>query len=227
MKSVNEALYALKQGKFVLVHDFEDREDETDLLIAAELTTAKSVATMRSDAGGLICVAVDGTLAGRIGLPFMVDVYESAKEKFPLLPKVVLNDIRYDYKSAFSLTVNHRKTFTGIPDNDRALTISELGKFCRMIPADVATEFGKVFRSPGHVHLLISSDLSKRNGHTELSTALLKMAGLTPVAAICEMLDARTHEALKKPDAIKYAEKHGLIYLEGSEVKEAYENRNR
>jgi 3,4-dihydroxy 2-butanone 4-phosphate synthase len=53
------------------------------------------------------------------------------------------------------------------------------------------------------------------------------MAGLTPVAAICEMLDERTHEALRKPDAIKYAKKHGLIYLEGSEVKEAYENRDR
>lgn len=227
MKNVNEALDALRRGEFVLVHDFEDREDETDLMIAAEFVTAKSVATMRVDAGGLICAAMDWPLAEKIGLPFMVDVYDSAKDKFPLIPKVMLNDIRYDYKSAFSLTVNHRKTYTGIPDNDRALTISELGKFCGEIRSDAATAFGKAFRSPGHVHLLISSDLSKRNGHTELSTALLKMANLTPVAAICEMLDSRTHEALKRTEALKYAKKHGLIYLKGDEVKEAYENRDR
>ncbi len=224
MEKVDAALEALRKGEFVLVHDFEDREDETDLVVAAEFVEPKHVSAMRNDAGGLICVAVDRPFAEKIGLPFMVDVFSEAEEKFPLLSKVALNDIRYDYKSAFSLTVNHRKTYTGIPDNDRALTIKELGKFCRSMPSDPLEEFGRRFRSPGHVHLLISSDLSKRRGHTELSTALLKMAGLTPVSVVCEMLDSRTHEALRKPDAVKYAKKHDLIFLSGEEVTSAYEN---
>lgn len=224
MKKVAEAIQALKRGEFVLVHDFEDREDETDFVMAAEFTKPENVEVMRRFGGGLICVAVDRPLAEAVGLPFMVEVYSEASKRFPILSNLVFNDIRYDYKSAFSLTVNHRRTYTGIPDKDRALTIRELGLFWRDMPSDPLTEFGRRFRSPGHVHLLISSDLSNRSGHTELSTSLLKMADLTPAAVICEMLDSRTHEALRLGDAIKYAEKHNLILLSGEEVKEAYED---
>ncbi|MBN2014502.1 MAG: 3,4-dihydroxy-2-butanone-4-phosphate synthase [Candidatus Altiarchaeota archaeon] len=223
MSRLDDALEDLRRGRFVLVHDFESREDEIDLVVAAEFVKPKHVARMRTDAGGLICLAVDGELAEKIGLPFMVDVYRSTMDNFPLLTHLMPNDIKYDNRSSFSLTINHRKTYTGIPDIDRALTIQELGAFCRNLPENTGEAFGEKFRSPGHVHLLISSDLKNRLGHTELSTALLRMAGLTPVAAICEMLDSWTHHALLKTAAIKYAKEHNLILLDGNEVKKAYE----
>ncbi|MEA3255153.1 MAG: 3,4-dihydroxy-2-butanone-4-phosphate synthase, partial [Candidatus Altiarchaeota archaeon] len=69
---------------------------------------------------------------------------------------------------------------------------------------------------------LISSGLKNREGHTELSTALLKIAGLTPVAVICEMLDGRTHKALSREDAMSYARRNNLGFLEVDEIKEAY-----
>lgn len=227
MSKLDDALEDLRRGRFVLVHDFDSREDEVDMVVAAEFVRPKHVVRMRNDAGGLICLAVDGRIAEKIGLPFMVDVYGSTRDSFPLMKYLMPDDIRYDSRSSFSLTINHRETYTGIPDIDRAYTIQELGVFCRNLPENTGEEFGGKFRSPGHVHLLISSDLRNRGGHTELSTALMKMAELTPVAAICEMLDSWTHHALLKTAAIKYAKEHNLILLDGSEVKRAYEDWSR
>jgi 3,4-dihydroxy 2-butanone 4-phosphate synthase len=224
--NVYDAIKELRKGNFILIHDSDGREDETDMVVAAEFITPVHVAQMRVDGGGLICLAVDGYISDKLGLPFTVDIYALAKSRFPVLRYLTPDDIPYDEKSSFSVSVNHRETFTGIPDLDRALTIRRFGELCSNLPEDAGLEFGRGFRSPGHVHLLISSGIELREGHTELSTALLEMAGLTPVAAICEMLDSETFKARSRTDAIKYAKKHNLVFLEGGDLKKEYENRH-
>ena len=220
-----ETVYGeLKKGNFILLHDSEKREDETDMIILGEHVKPEHVARMRKEAGGLICAAYGTDAAERIGLPFMANVLMEAEGKYPLLKKMRGEDIKYDKKSAFSLTVNHRKTFTGISDIDRALTISVLGAFCRDLgkEKDPASVFGSKFRSPGHVHLLISSGLENRQGHTELACAIAEMGGLTQCVVVCEMMDDRTHRSLTLKDAKAYAKKNGLALLEGKRVIEEY-----
>ena len=224
MEEMENVFKQLKKGKFILLHDSENREDETDMVILSEHVKPEHIAKMRIDAGGLICAAVGNTVAEAIALPFMADVLTEAENKYPLLKKMRGEDIKYDKKSAFSLTVNHRKTFTGISDVDRALTISELGFFCRDIKVikDPATVFGSKFRSPGHIALLISSGLANRQGHTELTCAIAEMGGLTPSVVLCEMMDGKTHKSLTLKDARTYAKKKGLALLEGKRVIEEY-----
>jgi 3,4-dihydroxy 2-butanone 4-phosphate synthase len=185
------------------------------LTIAAEKIKPSDVAMMRSDGGGLICVALSKEIARKLELPFIQDVYKNSKMK--IFHALKADDIPYDEKSAFSLTINHRKTFTGITDKDRALTISKFGKLAHK-PS--LKEFGSNFRTPGHVHLLISSGIENRFGHTELSTALLELAGLKPVAAICEMMDAKTKKALSLRKAKDYARKNNLTLVDTKEILE-------
>jgi len=223
--SVDEALGALRNGSFVLIHDAASRENETDLVILAEKVKPRHVALMRADAGGLICVALHPRIARNVGLPYMTEVYGAAASKFKALAVTKPDDIPYDERSAFSISVNHRMTYTGITDADRALTISELGILGRQsFDKQMIEEFGQKFRSPGHVPLLRAAEgtVLKRRGHTELACALAEMAGVTPVLAICEMLDSRTSKALSRRAAIEYAEKRGLVHLDGAEVVDEY-----
>lgn len=226
---IRKALESLKKGKFVFVYDADGREEETDFVAASEFVNPEKIKNMRKNGGGLICTTVYHPIAKKIGLPFLVEMFDKISSSYKILKALKANDIPYDSKSSFSLTVNHRKTFTGITDVDRALTISEFAKMIKkywdMDNGMLIHEFGKNFRSPGHVHLLCTSKelLKSRKGHTELSTALLLMAGLTPSATICEMIgdDGR---ALPKNEAKKYAEKNGLVFLEGKEILEAWES---
>lgn len=228
--SLERAAKALSGGKFVLLHDSDGRENEVDMLLAAEFVCPKHVATLRQDAGGLICVAVHPTIAENFGLPYLTEIYGAASPKFGILAKIKPDDIPYDERSAFSLAVNHRRTFTGITDTDRALTIQELGRLgARAFDGSVLEEFGRNFRSPGHVPLLRAADglLDERRGHTELSVALAELAGVTPVVTICEMLDARTNRALTREAATEYAKKHGLVILDGSDVTTEFKGRKK
>lgn len=229
MTDLDKALADLKRGRFVLVHDSKKRENETDMVIAAEYVKPAHVAVMRRDAGGLVCVAVGKDAAKRIGLPYLSDVLNLAQIKYSVIEYMEAHDIRYDKRSAFSLSVNHRKTFTGISDNDRALTIRELGRFfsravksASAIP-EMQKEFGSLFRAEGHVHLLKSSGLENRLGHTELCTQLMEMAGCSPAAAICEMIDSKAHKALTGKEVEKYAKKNRMTVLEGEDIVERWQ----
>ncbi len=230
MDMIEDAINALKKGKFILIHDSEGREDETDFVINAEFTKPEDIAKMRIHGGGLICLSVGRELSESLELPFIADVYGVASSKFSILKYLKANDIPYDEKSSFSLSINHRKTFTGISDDDRALTISEFGKFCSNLnnynEKNITKEFGSRFRSPGHVFLLKSSGLDKREGHTELATALHEIGNLTPAAAICEMLDNKTHKSLSREKAIKYAKENNIIFLETNEIIRRYNKNN-
>ena len=134
MDKIGEAQAALRSGKFVLVFDSDSREAETDMMIASEHVTFESVRTLRKEAGGLICTTAPAEVSRKLDLPFLAELFAESYGKHPVLKGLAPNDLPYDTKSAFSLTINHRHTFTGIPDRDRALTISEFAKLGKAYP---------------------------------------------------------------------------------------------
>jgi 3,4-dihydroxy 2-butanone 4-phosphate synthase len=217
---IDEALAALRDGRFILLYDFDDREGETDFAIRADAVTPAHLRQMRKDGGGLICCAVPHEAAELLHLPFAHDVLEAAG--------VGVRDhvIPYDRKnrSSFSLWVNHASTFTGITDNDRATTINAIADQVRGALAGEETRFFDEFRLPGHVPILRGAEglLARRCGQTELSLALAAMAGITPAIVVCEMLDDESGKALRKAAARAYGEAHGLPFLEGREVADRW-----
>jgi 3,4-dihydroxy-2-butanone 4-phosphate synthase (EC 4.1.2.-) len=130
-ENVTRALQDLRDGKIILIYDADNRERETDMVIASEKVTPEIIRTMRKDAGGLICTTVHNDIRELIEIPYLADVFSDISDRYPIFSQLSPNDIPYDTKSAFSITINHRNTFTGITDRDRALTISEFAKFAK------------------------------------------------------------------------------------------------
>jgi 3,4-dihydroxy 2-butanone 4-phosphate synthase len=217
---IEAAIAALRRGDIILLYDFDEREGETDFAIRSDAVTPRHILQMRKDGGGLICTAVHPESARRLGLPFAYDILQNTE----FVEKT--GEIPYDRKnhSSFSLWVNHRDTFTGITDNDRAHTITKIAEQVMRSLNGGGQDFCREFRSPGHVPLLRAAEklLDQRRGQTELSIALAEMAGITPAVTICEMLDDQTGNALSKEDAIAYAERHGLVFIEGKEIMERW-----
>ncbi|MFN4133825.1 MAG: 3,4-dihydroxy-2-butanone-4-phosphate synthase, partial [Candidatus Hadarchaeales archaeon] len=142
--SLEEAIKDLRAGKFILVHDFAERENEVDLVVLAEKVKPEQIMQMRRDGGGLICTAVHPTIAENFGLPYLTEIFEAVRQEFKILGLSKADDIPYDERSSFSISVNHRKTFTGITDRDRALTIGELGRLGgRALREPVMDDFGR------------------------------------------------------------------------------------
>ena len=229
MSPLQQAQQALRAGQIVLLYDADGREEETDMVVASQHATAEHLRTLRTDAGGLVCTTLAPEHHRLLGLPWLSDLLARAAADHPALARLVPDDIQYDAsKPAFGLTINHRATYTGITDADRALTISELATFLADAEgkdaAVVAQEFGASFRAPGHVTLLNGQDagLGARQGHTELSIELLRQADLVPSATICEMLGSDGN-ALPRAEAEAYAQAHGLVFLTGADVVEAWE----
>jgi len=214
--TLDRVVAAFRAGEPVLVHDADDREGETDLLYPASAVTPATVARMRNDGGGLVFVALTAPVADRFDLPFL---HESIDH-----PANDHSDLGYDARPSFSLTVNHRDGFTGVTDDDRALTIRRLGEASGDESYGVDA-FADEFRTPGHVHLLRGAPglLAERRGHTELGLALAAAAGVAPAIAGCEMLDDETGGALSTADARAYAHRHGLPFVEGTAVVQALE----
>ena len=227
MADLEQALDALRRGAFVLIYDGDGREEETDLAIASEFVTPAAIRTLRKEAGGLICTTLSGEVRARLGLPFMAEVLRRAGDAYPILGALSTEDMKYDRHSAFSISVNHRDTFTGVTDVDRATTIARIATIAREAMRRengwAAHVFADEFRSPGHVPLLNATQplLEERRGHTELTTALMLMAGLAPSATICEMM-ADDGRALSKEDAKAYARERNLVFLEGQDIVRAW-----
>jgi len=212
--AVEAARAAFARGEPVLIHDAADREGEVDIVYPAAAVDPGAVSRLRNDAGGLICVAISDGVAEAWELPFLADALDH--------PATEAGHLDYDDRSSFSLPVNHRDTFTGITDDDRALTIRELGAAADAAEAGRfgADEFAESFRSPGHVTLLRGAPglLSDRQGHTELGLALAAAADREPAVVVCEMVDDDTGEARTPADARAYAEREGLVYVEGRDL---------
>ena len=224
---MEEALSSLREGKFVLIYDRDGREEETDFVIPSQLVKPGDIRRMRKDGGGLICTTLTHQAAKKLGMPFLSEIFGVMSRDIPLLGYMIPDDIPYDEISSFSLTINHRETFTGITDNDRALTVTRFGKLLdemgNLNGEKSQKAMGRAFRAPGHIHLLNCTEslLTKRQGHTELSTAMMVMAGLTASATICEMM-GDDGNARSKDSACKYASDNGFLWLEGAEVIDAW-----
>ncbi len=225
--SLREATEALSQGRPVLLFDAPDREGETDLIFLAEAVTPSAVRELRKEAGGLIVVTIPEEVRSPLGLPYMDALLRSAGKEHPLLPRLVPERFRYDRRSSFGISVNHRAGFTGIPDLDRALTIRALGEMVRDRahdpPKALRDHFASTFLAPGHVPVLYAAPggVAERRGHTELSSALARMGRLTPSLVLCEMLsdDGRS---LPAAEARTYAEARGYPFVEGHRIVEAW-----
>lgn len=190
LDSIEQAIADIAAGRPIVVVDDEDRENEGDLVIAAEKVTPEIVAFMMSECRGLICAPMEGEELDRLGLPQMVD------------------DNTELMKTAFTVSVDasaaHGVT-TGISASDRATTLQLLASGDAE-PAD--------FVRPGHVFPLRAKDggVLVRDGHTEAAVDLARLAGLRPAGAIVEIA-GEDGEMLRLPELIPFARKHGLTII--------------
>jgi len=220
--SLNDAISSLKRGEFILLHDEGKRENEVDMVVAAEFVTPAHIARMRQHAGGLICLSINHFFAQDLGLHFMHDILSSSQEVDTESKRMIITKAPYGDQPSFSISINHVQTYTGITDRDRSMTIKEMANLYKTINENKKQEFISSFKAPGHVPVLIAQNglLSNRLGHTEMSIYLMNLSNLAPVAAICEMLDSESYAALSVEKARKYAQENAIPFLEGKELLE-------
>ena len=216
--SVTRALEAFRAGDPVCVHDFADRvahgHADQSTGVVAHVRDGRPV----DGTGRIHDVRLALAVGDAFDLPFLADALDHP---------AVDDDPDYDDRSSFSLPVNHRETFTGITDADRARTIVELAGAAAAVDDDPAgygpEDFAAEFRVPGHVHVLRGDHdgLAGRTGHTELGLAMAEAVGAAPAAVVCEMLDDETGAALTPADAEAYARRRRIPYVEGAALVEA------
>ncbi|MGH8298170.1 MAG: 3,4-dihydroxy-2-butanone-4-phosphate synthase [Steroidobacteraceae bacterium] len=185
LNSVEEIVADLRAGRTVVVMDDEDRENEGDLIMAAELATPEAVAFMIRYTSGIICVPMEEDRLVRLDLPQMV---ASNSES---------------HRTAFTISVDARAgTTTGVSSGDRAATIRALAD-ARSKPHD--------FARPGHIFPLRSrrGGVLVRTGHTEAAVDLCRLAGLQPVGVLCEVMNDDGTMA-RRPQLEAFAKHHGL-----------------
>jgi 3,4-dihydroxy 2-butanone 4-phosphate synthase / GTP cyclohydrolase II len=188
MQALSLALAALQRGEMVILLDDENRENEGDLVLAAEFVTPEAINFMARFGRGLICVALTSGQADRLGLPPMVA------------------DNRARRSTAFTISVEAREGIsTGISAHDRARTVAVIADPVST-PADIA--------SPGHIFPLRARDggVLVRDGHTEGAIDLMRLAGLNPAGVICEVMRDDGHMA-RRPDLMRFAAEHGLAMV--------------
>ena len=216
----DSAISSLKRGEFVMIHDSDGRENEIDMVVAAEFVTPEHIVRMRKHAGGLICLAIDDSLAKKLQLKYIHNMLSSSDQLDDESKNMIMGTAPYGDHPTFSLTINHKQTYTGITDRDRALTIKEMATLYKKDnPKQI---FNSNFKTPGHVPLLLASNglLSSRKGHTEMSVYLTQLANLSPITAICEMMDSQTYSALSVKKAEKYAKENAIPFVDGKELLE-------
>ena len=120
------AIASLKQGEFVMIYDSDGRESEVDMMVAAEFCTPEHVARMRQHAGGLLCLAISNGLAKKLDLEYMHNILANSNDLDSDSKNMVMGMAPYGDHPTFSISVNHKRTYTGITDSDRALTIKEM-----------------------------------------------------------------------------------------------------
>lgn len=194
VKKIQNAIQCMKNGGLVIVADDEDRESEGDMIGIGSKVTPENVNFMTKYARGLLCTSVGREVAERLKLPQM-----ESNNTDP-------------YGTAFTISVDYKTTTTGISAYDRAATIKAI--------ADPTTKPEDFFR-PGHCFPLVAKDglVLERNGHTEASVTLAKLAGEQPVAYICEVMKADGHMA-RRPQLREIAKEHHMPFLTIAELQE-------
>jgi 3,4-dihydroxy 2-butanone 4-phosphate synthase/GTP cyclohydrolase II len=188
--SIDQALQSIRAGKFVIVADDEDRENEGDLICAAELVTPEMVNFMIKKAGGLICLALASDRVDRLGLAPMAEANLDA------------------YRTAYTVSIDAAPRFgvtTGISARDRATTIR--------VAVDPETTAADL-RHGGHVFPLRAREggVLQRVGHTEAAIDLARLAGLSPAGVICEILN-EDGSAARRPELEHFAREHDIAFI--------------
>ena len=186
---IEEAIDAIRRGEIVVVVDDEDRENEGDLIMAAEHATADRMAFFVRHTSGLICAPITDARADELELPLMVARNTEVQ------------------RTAFTVTVDVlHGTTTGISAGDRAKTIRAL--------VDPATRPVDLAR-PGHVHVLRArpGGVLKRAGHTEAAVDLATMAGLAPAGVLCEVVTSDGLGMARRGELERFAKEHGLVLI--------------
>ena len=184
--TIDEILEDLRDGKIVVMIDDEDRENEGDVICAAEHATLENVNFMASYAKGLICMPMDESYTKKLGLRQMCEVNTD------------------NHCTAFTVSIDHKDTTTGISAYERSITA--------MKTVDLDAKPGD-FRMPGHMFPLQAKKggVLERNGHTEATVDLMRIAGLQPVGLCCEIMkEDGTME--RTPDLVEFAKKHSLKF---------------
>ena len=185
ISSVEEIIEDARNGRMFILVDHEDRENEGDLVIPAQMATPEAVNFMATHGRGLICLTLTSARIDQLGLPLMASKNSSRHE------------------TAFTVSIEAREGVdTGISAKDRAITIA-VAIDPNAGPADLAT--------PGHVFPLRARDggVLVRAGHTEAATDISRLAGLNPSGVICEIMNDDGTMA-RLPDLVGFAQKHGL-----------------
>jgi 3,4-dihydroxy 2-butanone 4-phosphate synthase / GTP cyclohydrolase II len=183
---IPDAIAAIARGEIVVVVDDEDRENEGDLIMAAEAVTPEKIAFFLHHTSGYICAPITSQRARELELPPMVETNTDSM------------------KTAFLITVDVRKgTTTGISAGDRAATIQAL-----VDPATTPLDLSR----PGHILPLEAKDggVLKRAGHTEAAVDLARLAGMTPAGVLCEIVDEKKMDMARLPELREFASEHGL-----------------
>ncbi len=185
--TIPEALEALRQGKLILCTDDPERENEGDLICAAEFATTENVNFMAVHGKGLICTPMSQEIAHRLNLPQMV------------------SENTDNHSTAFTVSIDHVNTTTGISAEERGFT-------CRSC-VDENTKPGDL-RRPGHVFPLVSrrGGVLVRNGHTEATVDLCRLAGLKECGLCCEIMD-ENGTMMRTPALQEMARKYGLCFI--------------
>ena len=221
------AVSAFRAGNPVCLFDAENREGETDLLFPGQCAEPATMRQLRFDCGGLLFLAIGHEVGERFSMPYLQDLHmdERLMSDYPVLRELQTDDLQYDTRSAFTLSINHRDTFTGITDRDRALTTRRFAElYSELSDSDNALEkLGNEFRTPGHIPVCREAEggLSRRQGHTELAVGLARLSGMTPVVIGAEMLQANGDLALPMEDARIWARERGIPFLTGKELMKA------
>jgi len=182
--SIPDVIKEIKDGKMVIVIDDPGRENEGDLIMAAEKATPEAVNFMVKYARGLVCMPVEGEILDRLNIHPMVERNTD------------------NHETAFTVSVDYSGATTGISAFERAETI------LKMIDENADPED---FRRPGHIFPLRAKEggVLKRTGHTEAAVDLAKLAGLKPAGVICEIMNEDGTMA-RTPELMKFAEKNGI-----------------
>ncbi len=192
--TVEEALDALRNGEIILVTDNEDRENEGDMICAAQFATTENVNFMAAHAKGLICMPMSIELCNKLHLPQMVDYNTD------------------NHCTAFTVSIDHVSTTTGISAEERGLT----ARMC--VSADSKPED---FRRPGHMFPLTAkrNGVLEREGHTEATVDLMRLAGLEECGLCCEIMrDDGT--MMRTPELIGKAKEWGMKFITIQSLKE-------
>lgn len=182
--TIEEAIKDIKEGKMIIMVDDEDRENEGDLMVAAEMATPEVINFMASHAKGLICMPMEGERLDELDIPVMV------------------NHNTDNHGTAFTVSVDHKDTSTGISAYERASTVKAMLD-PKTVPADL--------RRPGHIFPLRSREggVLKRAGHTEAMVDITRLAGMCRAGVICEIMKDDGNMA-RLPELMEFAKEYSL-----------------